>query len=350
MSAIIDYPDYVRQVIDEAAKVTLDLQSAAVRAADAENPIVISVVKNEKALLPEFLTHYRSLGIERFAIIDNGSSDGSLEYLKAQKDVDCYLVTRPFLWPFKQGWINRVVAEYGYDRWYIFADADEQMVFDESERYGFRDLVDHAEHLGLRRVRGMLIDAYAEGPLLEYSRKPGQSLRKAFPLFDRDSYQEFKYKEIISRKGGPRPRCFSGGEGKFNPEMTKYPLFKLKPGELMANPHHIYPYAGNFESDCLIGVLHYKFLPGFVGKINRAISENSYWDGSSEYKRYLEILKGNPELSLVYEGTEQFRATSDLVEAGLIEKIDWRPDVRNAGQQVRMHAHRDWAARAAVGV
>lgn len=350
MSAAIGYPDYVQQVIAEAADVSLDLQSAATRAADPDTPIVISVIKNELGLLPEFLHHYRSLGIERFVIIDNGSTDGSREFLIAQKDVDCYLVTRRFLWPYKQGWINRVIVEYGYDRWYIFADADEQMVFDQSEHYSFRDLADHAEHLGLRRVRGMLIDTYADGPILEYSQAKGQSLREAFPLFDGDSYKEFRYKEIIARKGGPRPRCFSGGEGKFNPEMSKYPLFRLRPGELFANPHHIYPYGDNFHSDCLIGVLHYKFLPGFVDKINRAIAENTYWDGSSEYKRYLHALKSNPELSFVYEGTRRFQSTQDLVDARLIEPISWRPDVRNSGQCVMIEAHRDWAARAGAGV
>ena len=41
---------------------------------------------NEGRMLPYFFRHYRSL-VERFFIFDDGSTDGSLEFLRAQPDV-----------------------------------------------------------------------------------------------------------------------------------------------------------------------------------------------------------------------------------------------------------------------
>lgn len=333
MSITLDFPEYVRQVFVESSEVNLVRLSAARDDAPCADPILISVVKNELDRLPELLAHYRWLDVERFVILDNGSTDGSIEYLSAQPDVDLYAVDRRFVWPYKQGWINRVIAEYGYDHWYIYVDADEHIVFDQAGAFGFNDLIAMAERLGICRVRGMLIDMYAAGPLLEYQWKTGSSLIQTYPLFDSDSYVEQNFKEIISRKGGPRRRRFKDADGAFNPEMSKYPLFKLQPGELFANPHHIYPYARNMESKCYLGMLHFKFLPGFIDRVHKAIQEKTYWDGSSEYRRYLDKLTENPNLSLEYEGSRAYRSPRDFIDCQLIESIDW------SGASMRGHAH-----------
>ncbi|MEM9776934.1 MAG: glycosyltransferase family 2 protein, partial [Chloroflexota bacterium] len=39
------------------------------------------VVRNEGLRIPYFLTYYRQLGIKHFFVVDNGSDDGSVEYL-----------------------------------------------------------------------------------------------------------------------------------------------------------------------------------------------------------------------------------------------------------------------------
>ena len=58
-------------------------------------------------MLDDFLRHYRALGVDRFVVLDNGSTDGSVDLLARQPDVDLYQVPRRFLPLRKQGWINR---------------------------------------------------------------------------------------------------------------------------------------------------------------------------------------------------------------------------------------------------
>ena len=48
------------------------------------------VLRNEKVRLPFFLKYYRALGIKHFFIVDNGSTDGSTQYLAAQSDVSLW--------------------------------------------------------------------------------------------------------------------------------------------------------------------------------------------------------------------------------------------------------------------
>jgi hypothetical protein len=310
----------VREVAEEAAAVHLEpLRRLPRPARDAV--VLLSVIRNEAAILDDFLAHHRRIGVDRFVVLDNGSTDGTTERLAAEPDVDLHLVRRRFLPPLKQGWINRAIAEYGHDRWYAYADADEHLVFDGCDDLGglggLGGLIAHAGRRGLRRVRGMLVDMYARGPLLDADaggrRLP---LAEAFPLFDSDSYRETLCKQRISRHGGPRWRRF--WRDGIAPELTKYPLFHIREGEIFDNPHHLYPYCGNFASPCLVGVLHFKFDARFLGKIEDALEHEQYFDGSAEYKHYRRVLSSDPRLGLDYPGSRRYRTPADLVACGLI--------------------------------
>lgn len=312
----------LRITINEAACVDLSRPAVAARLpATPEAPILICVLKNELRLLDDFFRHYRNLGIERFVMIDNGSMDGTAEHCARQPDVELHIVRRPFKWQAKQGWISRAIAEHGLDRWYLYVDTDELAVFDGSEHHSLVDLCQMADAAGIRRVRSMMIDMYADGPLLDLEWGKGQPLMEAFCWFDSDSYVERKFDLIISRKGGPRKRTMANGDPNFNPEMSKYSLFRPRHGDLMVNPHHIIPAAENFVSPCYIGLLHYKFLPSFISKVRRSVNEKTYWNDSYEYRTYLHALTDNPKLSFRYNGTRRFVSSVDLVDANLIEAV-----------------------------
>lgn len=314
-------PPYVRRVREEAAQARITLLARAARPAGPRTPILIAVVRNESAVLADFLEHYRSLGVERFALIDNGSTDATRDLLGPEPDVDLYSVIRPFSG--KQGWVNALIARYGYDRWYLHVDADEHLVFDGAPRRTLADLIAFATARGLRRVRGVLVDMYSPGPLLAVPPANGQSLEARFRLFDGIGYDEALCLERISRKGGPRRRRFSHPGDDFDPELTKYPLFLIRPGEVAASPHHLHPYRDNYLSDCFLALLHYKFGDGFLAKAELASLEGNYWRGSLEYRRYIEVLARDRDLRLDYPGSRAYAGPIDLVAAGLIVPIPW---------------------------
>ena len=337
-------PPYVRRVREEAARVCIVPLARAAAPLAPKTPVLLAVLRNEAAILDDFLSHYRGLGVQRFALIDNNSTDLTPERLVAEPDVDLYAVRRPFSG--KQGWVNALIARYGSDRWFLHVDADEHLVFDGAPGRALADLTAFAEARGLRRVRGMLVDMYAPGPLLAVGPAGGQRLGERFRLFDGTGYEEALCLERISRKGGPRRRRFSHPGDVFDPELTKYPLFRLGPGEVAASPHHLHPYRENYRSDCFLALLHYKFGDGFLAKAERASIEGNYWRGSLEYRRYLEVMARDRDLRLDYSGSRAYAGPADLVAAGLIAPIPWE-ERRNLLQSVA-HLGRMFRPRAAL--
>jgi len=52
--------------------------------------LVFSTQRNEMERLPYFLDHYRKMGVAHFIIVDNGSTDGSAEFLAGKPDVSLW--------------------------------------------------------------------------------------------------------------------------------------------------------------------------------------------------------------------------------------------------------------------
>lgn len=323
--AEVEIPGYVHEVLKEMHSTTLGRVSRATSASTLNEPTLISVVKDEIDRLHDFLRHYRAAGICRFSIIDNGSTDGTVDFLKAQADVDLFTANRPFTWQRKHGWIFLAMMMSGRNEntWFMYADADEHIVFTGMESRTFGELARQMDRKGISRVRGVLLDMYPNGPLLQSRYLSQDNLITSYPYFDRDGYIEEKYREIVSRKGGPRKRAFGHVDRAFRPELTKYPLFRLAGNDVFANPHHVWPYDGNFTSPCYLGILHFKFLPGLVDRVNQAVAQKTYWDNSIEYRCYQRVLSEQPNLSLHGPVSARYESPRSLLECGIIENIPW---------------------------
>jgi Glycosyl transferase family 2 len=71
-------------------------------------------VRDEMLRLRQNLAHHRSIGVRRFFVIDNGSTDGSGEFLQAQPDCHLFL-TRNSYADSRYGleWQQALLDEYG---------------------------------------------------------------------------------------------------------------------------------------------------------------------------------------------------------------------------------------------
>ena len=109
---------------------------------DFSMPVVVVAVRNDIPHLMVLLEHYRGLGINNFAIIDNDSDDGTLEYLLSQKDVSVYSAKTQFKDYYKNGWKNQVIARMGLNHWYIYIDADELLVYPDMEKVSLEEYME----------------------------------------------------------------------------------------------------------------------------------------------------------------------------------------------------------------
>jgi hypothetical protein len=345
-------PEHVRAVLAAAASAALQpVVLSALPLPPPASPILVSVIRDEADRLPDMLRHYREGGIRRFCFIDNGSADGSVGFLAAQPDVDLLRHPGRFDARLKQGWVHAAMRGYGLPRWFLYADADELIVFDGAEQRGFEALAAEMTSRGIRRVRGLLVDMYADAPFQASRYAPGERLVEAYPFYDRGGYEESRHQDVMSVRGGPRKRLLGGIDIRFNPELTKYPLFELQPGEVMANPHQLWPWDGNFASPRHLGILHFKFLPGFAARVQAAIETGAYWDDSFEYRCYARALRGDPRLGAFGPESARYAGPAGLVENGVIAPIGWPKDAGRAEEVlVAARRHRakllaaDWVA------
>src|SRR5437868_603537 len=103
-------------------------------------------VRNEMLRLPQNLEHHRRLGVARFFVIDNGSTDGSKEFLLAQPDCHVFLTQESYAESrYGLDWQHRLLEEYGANRWCLIADADEWFIYPGYEQRALPDFVGYLE-------------------------------------------------------------------------------------------------------------------------------------------------------------------------------------------------------------
>ena len=129
-----------------------DLQAVRFRGPLIEGEVgLICVLRNKSARLPLFFEHYRELGVDRFFMIDNASSDGSADLLLAEPRADIFTTSASYLGSYNGiYWYNAIAQAYGRGHWLLMADADELLVY---SGMGEHDLKAFAAWLEKQRVR-----------------------------------------------------------------------------------------------------------------------------------------------------------------------------------------------------
>src|SRR5690349_10399577 len=120
---------------------------------------LFGVMKNESLRLPYFLEYYRGLGVKRFFIVDNDSTDGMTEFLLEQEDC-CVFHTKGSYARSRAGlaWLNPLMDVYGDGYWVILADADEIFVYPGNHARPLPDLCAWLDHGGYQGVFTLLLD------------------------------------------------------------------------------------------------------------------------------------------------------------------------------------------------
>lgn len=302
------------QVVEGFAKSNISIIKKANRPASDAIPILICVVLNEMERMKVFLEHYRKTGIKRFAVLDNGSTDGTIEYLKQQDDVELFQTKDLFESRIKMGWINRIIAYYGTSRWYLVVDADELLVWQGIEESDIKSVIRCLKKQKITRARALMVDMYPK-TLQWNNRISFEEVYRRCRYFDSNTYYQKEAEEVFLLSGGPRKRMLG-----MEVWLTKYPLFQLKKNELLSNPHSIFPFQ-NRKTPCYLAVLHYKFLTlDDQRKMRTNARKGNYAGGSAEYKLYLQKLRESTQsYSFYYKDSEEYQSSISLSK---IKEID----------------------------
>lgn len=282
------------------------------RSKSLPHAMVLTLTRNEMFRISYFLDHYRKLGIERFAIVDNGSTDGTFEFLSKQDDVDLYLTDEPYSSScFGAFWVQYLIEIYGPLRWFVIVDADEMLYFPEMDKKNLPDLCREMYADRLYRGYTPIIDLYDELHPFDTKISTLEDLDSGRYHFDSKGYR-FEWQKIHHTfRGGPRERLYKMlGYGQKS-SLNKYALSFDDGNLLVTNIHMPCPLYRNQSPQ--IGVLmHMKFIGDFAATLNTKIQEGEHWKNSQEYKMYHEILESFGPRAFFWEGSEAFHGVQSL--------------------------------------
>ena len=126
---------------------------------DKKNEILLfCVVRNEMLRLPYFYLYYRQLGVDKFFIIDNASTDSTHEFLLNQPDTYVFYTDEKF--KYKEFWLQEIMDKYAIGHWCIVADADELFQYPYIETVPLRLLCNFLDKQGDTAVESILVDMY----------------------------------------------------------------------------------------------------------------------------------------------------------------------------------------------
>ena len=302
--------------------------------------VLFTMVKNEAYLLPHFFDHYRHLGVNRFLIYDDKSSDSSLDILSKQDD--CMVLTSennyndevkprsekypPIRWC---GYIKaKLPALVAPDGWTLTVDADEFLILPKGFEH-INHLIEELELRGLNHMTAPMVDFY---PSSLFSRNYDSRLSPfvGSPYFD--SGPLYGWKDRVRPKqfaNGIRARLLKEfykddreavmeiyGDHPISLAKTwKVPLLKQGCGVFLVNEHEI-----NKVPDLEIAgaLAHFKFTPSLDEKTRHALRTGSYYNGSLEYRFLYAVMEKYKHRSLLSNMSRIFTGAESLVEADLL--------------------------------
>lgn len=316
-----------------AARKSLELNSKANRTAAirSDDILLICVMRNERVRLPYFLKYYREQGINHFLIVDNGSDDGSLDYLLGQQDVSVWSTQASYKRSnFGVDWVNGLARKYAHGHWTLVVDPDEFFVYPFCDTRPIRALTDWLENSSIRSFSAMLLDMYPKGPIGAQPYKEGQDPLEIASWFDSGNYFLSRNKRYgnLWIQGGPRARLYFRDKPAKAPALNKTPLVKWDRRYIfLSSTHMLLPRGLNQVYDEWGGekasgiLLHAKFLDTFATKAAEEMARSQHYANSVEYKAYAESLEDSPDLWCKF--SEKYINWRQLEILGLMSKGNW---------------------------
>lgn len=297
--------------------------TASIRKADV---LLFAAIRNEIGRLPEFLAHYRKLGIRQFLIVDNDSSDGSTEFLLEQPDVSLWRTRESYRDSrFGMDWVCALLLRHGHDRWCLTVDADELLIYPDWDTWTLPQLTASLDARHIRGMGALMLDLYPRHKLGQTDAPEDAPLTRRLPWFDAGPYRcEISYprrNRIV--RGGVRERVFFSNQRDASPTLNKIPLVRWHWRYVYVNStHSLFPvrlndlYDGPGDKRTSGILLHSKFLPEIIRKSEEELARRQHFVDPEQYVEYHQILATGP--CWWNEESTRFAGWQQLVALGLM--------------------------------
>lgn len=290
--------------------------------------LAFACVRDERHRIEAMLEHHRRIGVGAFLVVDNGSRDGTAEFLALQPDVRLWSTTDSFAAArCGTAWTLTLLERHGGDRWCLVVDADELFWYPHHESVSIDRLCETLEQEGAEALLSVMIDVYPRGPLRDATYVAGSNPLQLCRWFDRRPWtatrtEFYGHDEHTSYFGGARQRVFGAtrvhecDETEYT--LNKVPLFRFRAGLRIADNFHWME--GARMASGRAALLHWKYVATFAPLAEQEATRGEHWNGAVQYVRYAETFRSRPEVEMFDEQLSvELVDSAQLLELGILD-------------------------------
>lgn len=280
--------------------------------------IVICVVRNGASHIRSFIEHHLSLGVRHIIFLDNGSTDDTIRMAAAHPNVTILQTTCPYQ-TYENVMKRYLVQRFTRNHWSLCVDIDERFDYPFSDRLSLQSLVAYLNKHSYTAVLTQMLDLFADQSGSGIDIGTDRLITEVCMYYDISNIEKTDYpfeglsnSRIKHHWGGVRKTLFGTRNG-----LTKAALILFdRTLEPFVHWHH----AKHARIADFAGVLlHYPFVGLFYEKVADAVKTGRYGRFTTrEYRKYWQILRENPVLSIRRDTARRLKSVNELVDEGFL--------------------------------
>lgn len=291
-----------------------------------DDVVLLAPVQNGAYYLDAFFDHYRAMGVGHFVFLDNGSTDDTLDRIRAEPGTTIDQCLLPF-GPYEDLMRGYLADTYGQNRWCLFVDMDEILDFEGRQSGGIQALTRYMTAQGHTAMMAQMLEMFPKAPLSEVADLPFDAVLEAFRYYDISTLTRYDYHapdhplaDLLVDNQTTNPNLaflFGGVRGKvFGEEccLTKHPLVFNGPDVRVAPHPHLS--CGVRCSDISVVLKHYKFANDPSARDAASLAQGTLAHGEDE-KRASRMASA-PDLSLFSLDARPWNRVELLRRAGFL--------------------------------
>jgi hypothetical protein len=295
--------------------------------------VTTTVVRNGELHVDAFIRHHQALGVRHIVLLDNGSSDTTVERARVYPEVTVLRTTLPYA-RYENAMKEYLSRRFSTDLWNLCLDIDELWEYPAAERLALPDFVRYLNVKKYTAVVCQMLDLFSDLPLDKVRSRPGDDLQARYPLYDISAIRAvpYRYGDVPSDDIAMHSRGIRWDVFRTPNMLTKAALVRIVPGvRLFEDWHHAY---GVQVADVTCLLRHYPFVETFRAKTRDAAATGRYGpSATAEYEQYDRILTVADPVMLKGPNARRLEHTDQLVEDGfLYVGADYEAWVRDRGQ------------------
>ncbi|WP_165354582.1 glycosyltransferase family 2 protein [Tropicimonas sp. IMCC6043] len=282
--------------------------------------------RNISYYIPEFMAHYRAIGMKYLVYMDYGSDDGSIGMMAKYDDVIILSNTLNFR-DYQRYMRMHAATRYAEGGWRLAVDADEILRYPGDDRIDLPGLVRRLAGRGQTGVVAQMLEMVPDCPLEEVDTLSFAEARRVFRNYSLENISAYPYHSeetplhwFLSQNSVADPHLafmFGGLRRTLFSEdccLSKHVLYR--PGRGVVPMMHPHVTMGLHCADFTALLQHYKFAGGYLERERRRQVEKRL--SHSEGDLRLAALARNPKMRLTFPGIRHDPTLQDLIRDGFL--------------------------------